>query len=1394
MANTVKPLFSDHYLTQRLKETSDGKEDISQKFETLKSFYMEKQEILKNLNESQTEDEWIKPIFSLLGFSYIVQTNLRKSGKVQRPDYGLFLDEKSKGEAYHLREDEAAFYGKVVAIADSKYWERPLSESHKNDPRDSYKNSNPSFQIINYLDGTRIDWGILTNGKVWRLYYRLSASPIQQYYEIDLVEILVNNDLEKFKYFWLFFRKEAFIKDQYNRNFLERVREESTLYAREVGGELKSLVFNQVFASLAGGFLPPFLRENKGDQNTFSSTQVSSFLRGDRGDQTSAIYQATLSFLYKILFLLYAEAKGLLPIDQENYREYSLSKLLQEIAPKVDRKQIFSQTSTQYYDKLLSLFRIIDLGDNSLNVPAYNGGLFKVTGDKISEANRFLLQYKLSDAVLAPVLDQLARIKGEWVDYKFLGVRDLGAIYEGLLEYKLVIEDEATGKVHLENDKGERRETGSYYTPEYIVDYIVQHTLEPILEERSQLFGELMQQIEKLYHDLQDSRKSDKVIQLLRKDLAKLEYQARETLLDIKLCDPAMGSGHFLVTTVDYITRKLVKILDLYPNHNPILEQLECVKQEIISHLTQQGIEINPDKLSPDNLLHRAVMKRCIYGVDLNPMAVELAKVSLWLHSFTVGAPLSFLDHHLRCGNSLIGCMAKDVQNEYLQADQSEGYLPLFQTPFHGLLQSANVMLEIANLSDATFAQVEQSQQYYNSFAEQAKPYKQLLDVYISQYFGLKKKEIDSFFRFRLNDLQGKVNKKDQILIDTARQLYQEKGFFHWDLEFPEVFIDLASANWKENAGFDVVLGNPPYQRIQGIQAKDNQQKKYYDSRFISSTGKYDLSVIFIEKSAKLIREKGRVGFIVPHKFTSSHFGQGIRSYLNQNKLLNTLYSFGVNQIFRDATTYTCLLFLQGQNLDYWYYYETPNFNSDSSLIYQNLLTFNDKELKRIYYISNSSNQGISWILGNVNNQNLLNKLDNNFQKFNDFTLGIFQGVVTGLNDLFILECHHQQESEDYLTLFCPYSLEYIKIEKAILKPFIKGEDICRYCYLDVTRFILYPYHILNNKNTLYTEDELQNLFPLTYTYLLKYKTILENRGTEKMKYEAWYSLWNARNPDKFATAKILTPDICYKGQMTADLSEDLLHADTTYAIVIHPDNKLNIYGILAIINSQLIWFYLTNTGTPLRGGYFRYKTNYLQSIPIPQINFNTPEETRKEAVNQLIETYNHQVVQVSSLSPKINKQDAYSTMIQKHLENNSTDIIHDFLAYLAQKMIDLNQTKQSEIKEFLTWLSREIGAEIDTLTNKTAIKNYLGDYQKQEENLTLDQLLDILKKNRKKLKIDPSSRQFQTLLTREYQTSLNTLLPLKQQLSYTDTLIDQIVYQLYELTPEEIAIIEGKI
>jgi type I restriction-modification system DNA methylase subunit len=1298
--NTNKPLFSQHYLDYRIQELPEWQLDIKAEFAALKNLYLSKKPILATLNEAQTEDIFIQPALEILGFKYIPQVISRSQGRAERPDYALFINESERDTAYSFQNDETAFYSRVLVIAEAKYWQRSLSKVSANDQRDIFKNTNPSFQISSYLSGTNVDWGILTNGREWRLYYRQASSTATEFYPIDLVELLETENIEQFKYFWLFFRSAAFAKDSYNKNFLERVREGSTTYATQVGNELKTLVFDQIFPDLARGFIVDAMRRGK----TVEPKQI---------------YAATLSFLYKLLFLLYAEARNLLPITSA-YRDYSLIKITQEIAASLDKQRTLSQTSTKIYQSLLGLFQIVDRGDKALEVPRYNGGLFHFDFHELGDRedypeNYFLSEHQISDAILFPALDKLARFEKLPIDYSFLGVRQLGSIYEGLLEYRLIIEDEKTRKVHLENDKGERKATGSYYTPDYIVKYIVSHTLKPILEERKQRFADLMIQINQLHEKMIDGRLGVQSRNGLQKDLQRLERQAQNTLLDIKICDPAMGSGHFLVEAVDYFTDQLINILNEYPEHNPILEMLGKTRNSILENLQQQGINIDIN-LDDNQLLQRVVMKRCIYGVDLNPMAVELAKVSLWLHFFTIGAPLSFLDHHLRCGNSLIGTTAREAEANMMK--EESGQLSLLTGPFVGLLRAAEIMRGVSTLSDATFAEVETSERLFKEFDQAAKPFKRLLDIYVSQFFGVKQAK-NFLERFGINAINANpenMNAADIAVYEEARKLFEEKRFFHWDLEFPEVFIDLESASWKENSGFHAVIGNPPYGLVESLTWLSNLYN--------------DCFVYFWSFGLNNTCKDGYISFIIPAAMLTGINYMTLRSNMINFSCIKEIIVLPYDT-FLDAYIDTCIIILQVDNTQKDYDVDTKKMGKKD-----NIEILDNSNYDKINIQTWKDDPNLKFILSMELIKIQRIKKDSNF-----INLGSLTRIERGVQ-LYDLKKHTKDQIQN----------DFLRINKL---PEFNSQD---------------------------------NYYPeLLGKELSRYRLEPEKRSYIRH----CDDLASKRDKVLFTTPRIvLRRLLSRRGElMSCYCTETLITTDSILNILVL-DVNISAKFIAALINSKfLCWFYTNSSAISVKDDFPQVTYEELKSLPIPNINFITESDRRQTYLENTINFY--QQYQINH-NPNV-----LLTQIDHHLNQQpeQADIIHDLLAYLAEQMIELNKQKQTEIKGFLTWLARLIGTDIDNLTNKSKIQNYLGDYYKQKQadnHLTLDELIDILKKNKKKLKIDISGRKEQETLAKEYQASLNTLLPIKKQLKQCDWLIDEIVYKLYKLTLEEKAIIEG--
>jgi len=604
-------LFSNHYLERLVMRTPEWEdvEELDRIYSEIKELLIRRLEVFKSYNEAQLENALIKPILQALDHHFEVQGRVAKGQHT--PDYGFFPDLKTLNEA-HL--NKADFYAKALAVGDAKRWTISLDKNQQK-AKGQFDMLNPSFQIDTYLRETAPKWAILTNGHKWRLYHQDTSYKLDSFYEVDLVELIQKGDLNNFKYFYLFFRREAFLPGPDGRSFLDRVRDGSVAYAREIGEDLKENVYRAMKVLSEG-----FLNEK---QNRLSAADV------------GEIQENAMRLLYRLLFIFYAESRSLLDIENRSYGPLSLKQLASVVAENLDGDGGLMDARTSYWSWLNDLFILINEGSEARGyskedfyIPPYNGGLFD------PEKNSFLEGKRIGDLHLAEGIDLLARSgDGEdrgAVDYSSLDIRHLGSIYEGLLEYRLkvaegdlvavkvkgrevwvpegeagrgkVLDRVSKGGIYLATDKGERKATGSYYTPDYIVKYIVENTLTPIIEEKKQeWFGTLG-------------------------DFA-------EEILSIKVLDPAMGSGHFLVEATDWLARALVQA---WAMARPEDESEEAAEFDI-------------------HWARREVVRRCIYGVDINPMAVELAKLSLWLTTVAANKPLSFLDHHLRCGNSLIG-------------------------------------------------------------------------------------------------------------------------------------------------------------------------------------------------------------------------------------------------------------------------------------------------------------------------------------------------------------------------------------------------------------------------------------------------------------------------------------------------------------------------------------------------------------------------------------------------------------------------------------------------------------------------------------------------------------------------------------------------------------------
>ncbi|MBO4246810.1 N-6 DNA methylase [Halomicrobium sp. IBSBa] len=917
---TNSALFSGYYLDERVSdlEAWDCDDDARDAFEQLQQLWDLERDLVASYKEDELLDSWIDEVLDILGFGTLSETTIPDSGGYN--DRLLFESDETRrdGALRNKNGETEAMYGLASAVLEAKQWDADFTErfSEKRSYRDA------SHQIKYYLEHTPEDmqWGILTDGRKWRLYGTKDYAT-EIYYEIDLPELLETGTLEQFKYFYAFFRPDAF-RETAGTTFLDTVWSESETAAQELGADLQDNVFTALRV-LGEGFL---------HTNDLDIDPEDEAAREELKEQS-------LVLLYRLMFVLYAESRGLIhPDDPESRSEYeehfSLDQLRSEIHEDIssgDSFDDYSGHSTQMWGRLQDLFGLVDEGEESLGIPPYNGGLFD------DDSHEFLAANEVSDRHIAEVIYRLGTTEGEdgefvLADYADLDTRHLGSIYEGLLEhefriapetYAAVAEDggqvwkpgsevsvsEAVetveeGELYVVNDDGERKATGAYYTPDYVVSYIVEETIDPLLD------------------DIKAELEADGL------EPSDTEYFRRfwQQVLDLKVLDPAMGSAHFLTSATGYLTEQVMEVVR---------------EQEIQSYDEQE--------------LRREIAKECIYGVDINGMAVELGKLSMWLETLAADQPLAFLDHHLKAGNSLVGSDITEVLSDDIEDDG--GQLTLGQAFARARQQTLEHVMELMQdllaIDNETLEDIKSMEELYGEIRDDPL-YQRLFEVanvHTAEEFGLDVP--DGVYE----EMAGAIENEDEWdeirdndWFRSAQAMADDEDFFHWELEYPEVFFG-NDGEKLDGAGFDAVVGNPPYVSNWELTAKNEQLVSGLESLHPEVTsGHWDLFVPFSYRALQLTKEQGRHSFITPSSLGTEKYGTKLRKWLVGECSIHQLIHFGEHQVFDEVDRQYLIYIISPETSDERgvniVEFEYPRFVKQSTINQQSFSEYSNHSLR----------------------------------------------------------------------------------------------------------------------------------------------------------------------------------------------------------------------------------------------------------------------------------------------------------------------------------------------------------------------------------------------------------------------------------------------------------------
>jgi hypothetical protein len=884
-----------------------------------------------------------------------------------------------------------------------------------------------------------------------------------------------------------------------------------------------------------------------------------------------------------------------------------------------------------------------------------------------------------------------------FIDYSALGVRHLGDVYEGLLEFHL--RQESPDKLlKLESTNRERKQSGSYFTPHFIVEFIVTQAIGPVVDLRLKAVDSLLVKWQKAC----DQRKRVQASQSIRAAQQAVEDLARvifTTVFGIKVLDPTMGSGHFLVHAVNYLADRIVAFLAAHPG-DPVIAAIELIRKAIIADLKAQKLDEREiaritGKLTEINLIKRMVMKRCVYGVDLNPMAVELAKLSLWLDSFTLGAPLSFLDHHLKCGNALIGTEVETVESAL------EG--GLFGTQFAGMLQATELMREVGELTDVTAAEVEESETKFEHARQALTPFIRLMNVWQAESFG------HANARKALKHVGSQVGVIDhrtmptqtQSLVEAVHRTAVAHRFFHWELEFPEVWY--GGGRRLDEPGFDAVIGNPPWIRQETLANLKKVLAETYPSVY---DGVADIYVYVLARGLAVLKPSGRLGFILPNKWLRANYGERLRDTLVTQYRPELLVDFGHAPIFPDADTFPVVAIIRCPH---------PADSMDTATLRVcpvprealDEIKLTPFVQKHAFAVPTLLLKPQGWALEPPEVLRLFEKIKNSGQPLREVVGSPpLYGVKTGLNEAFFID----QATRDRLIT------EDAKCE-SLIKKLIRGRNIQRWAVEWGKEWLIFSHHGIEIER-----------YPSIKAHLSKFRKQMEpkpddwdskNRGEwpgRKPGTYKWYELQDTVDYHaKFEEPKIVYQVIQWHSGFALDLEGHYLN-DKAFCI---PSGDCY---LLAALNSSLIWWFL-----------WRY---------LPHM--------KDEALNPaafLMEVF-----------PVVSPSKTTRSSIEER----------------ADRLIELAKSFAQKRSSFLQWVTHQTGI----IKAPTALESPWQLPQKE--------FLAVLKKAGLK---HPSPATLQHL-TRTFESESAALRANRTDAFHLERELDELILNLYKLTPDEIAIL----
>jgi len=897
--------------------------------------------------------------------------------------------------------------------------------------------------------------------------------------------------------------------------------------------------------------------------------------------------ELSITWINRILFLKLLEAQ--LITYHKGDKSYSFLNI-DKIKNYDDLNSLFFQVLARKYDE-----RNEDVIKVFEKVPYLNSSLFEPT--EIEQDTLFISN--LRDDKTIPIISSTV-LKNEQGKKRTGSLTTLQYLFEFLNAYDF--SSEGSEEIQEENkslinasvlglifEKINGYKDGSFFTPGFITMYMCRETIrKAVVQKFNETKKWKCKNLEDLYDKIEDRK------------------EANEIVNSLKICDPAVGSGHFLVSALNEMIaiKNDLKILQDRDGKRLKEYQLEVVNDELI--VTDEEGELfdyNPNSKESqriqETLFHekQTIIENCLFGVDINPNSVKICRLRLWIEllknayykNATELETLPNIDINIKCGNSLVSRFAIDADLKQALKKSKwtiDSYRIAVDTYRNAESKEQKREMErlIALIKSDFRSEISLNDPKAKRLRKLAGELFQMTNQ--GQLFEMRKREKAAWNKKVVKLTQDTKKLEAEIEEIKANKIFENA--FEWRFEFPEVLNDDG-----DFVGFDAVIGNPPYIRVQEL---EHSLIDYYKNNFSVAYKRVDISILFFERAHSILSNLGYCSFITSNQFISTEYGKKCRLFIQNTFNPIEIIDYQDLPVFEDALTYVSIFIMTKVETPCFIFFRVPSIHDALK-----------NEFGTAIPIETSNLDEDNWSLKSRDETNLLQKiqLHDSLERY----ANCHYGIITGADPVFNLS----REKVDELG-----------IESELVLPLIRASNCGRYKTVTTDLFVLYPYEKSKGQTKLIPIDKLEANYPNAYNYLLSKKLILEKRKDSRKTFEGksnWYSLTRFGNLEVFEGKKIVYPGETRKNKFGISESIAGYSGARVFGISLRKANSAQFDELVAILNSKLAQYFLHNKASLKQGGYYSYSSTVINSFPLPRLGDPVIQTTATKILNLKKET-----------------------------------------------------------------------------------------------------------------------------------------------------------------------------